>query len=175
MNYQLKDLSVTEYILYLWQTEDLLRSLDFDIEKVNAAVITSVAPQHQSELRLWYSEIIDMMLAEGIKDKGHLQIANIRVSELEELHHALLIDVQQTEYAALYYKCLPSITELRQKENNSDAGDIAVCLQFLYGVLLLRLQKRPITDQTQEAMSLIVHLLNSLSRQYNAQKTSENE
>lgn len=175
MNYQLKDLSITEYVLYLWQTEDLLRSLDFDLDKVNETVINAVAPQHQAGLRQWYSEILDMMLSEGIKQKGHLQIANVRVGELEELHHTLLIDLQQTEYAALYYKSLPFITELRQKEGNPDAGDIAVCLQFMYGILMLRLQKKEITTETQNATNVIVRLLNFLAKEHEAQKTSDNE
>lgn len=175
MNHQLNDFSIAEYILYLWQTEDLLRTLDFDIDKIDANVISHFPENERNEMRQWYQEIIDMMLSEGIKQTGHLQIANIRVEELDELHHALLIDPKNIEYTAPYYKALPFIAELRVKENNPTASDVLVCLQFLYGILMLRLQKKKLSEGTQLALTAITKLIKTLAEHHAQLRKSDDD
>lgn len=64
------------------------------------------------------------------------------LDEADQVHKALLYSMRHPDYTSSYYKVLPLIAELRAKEQNADANDMEVCLNFLYGILLLRLQKK---------------------------------
>ena len=66
--------NIAEYILYLWQLEDLLRALQFSPEAVHSQLI---APRNlsQPEQRLyleWYMDIADLLRQEGKERQGHL-------------------------------------------------------------------------------------------------------
>ena len=36
---QIRESNIAEYVLYMWQTEDLLRGFDFDIEKIEQTIL----------------------------------------------------------------------------------------------------------------------------------------
>ena len=84
--------NIAEYLLYMWQVEDLIRAVGVTIEGVE----THLLPRYQvdestkAEIRTWYSELIDMMRSEGKTENGHLDINRIILMQLEELHRALL-------------------------------------------------------------------------------------
>ena len=66
----------------------------------------------------------------------------------------------------MYYKRLPYIVELRAKGARKDNKDIGTCMDFLYGLLLLRLQHKEITPETERAATDITTLLGQLSDYY---------
>ncbi|MDD2285091.1 MAG: DUF4924 family protein, partial [Paludibacter sp.] len=37
---QLKKTNISEYLLYMWQVEDLIRALQFDIDQINNTIIS---------------------------------------------------------------------------------------------------------------------------------------
>ena len=64
--------NIAEYILYLWQLEDLLRALQFSPEAVHSQLI---APRDlsQPEQRLyleWYMDIADLLRQEGFSEEA---------------------------------------------------------------------------------------------------------
>jgi len=69
-----------------------------------------------------------------------------------------------------YRKVLPLIVELRAKPGGTDYSEIETCLNVLYGVLLLRLQKKEVSQQTTVAVGLISELLRMLSAKYKQDK-----
>ena len=56
--------------------------------------------------------------------------------------------------------------ELRAKSGDAPAGEIETCFNALYGTLMLRLQHRPISKGTQEAVGQISHFIARLSALY---------
>lgn len=77
--------NIAEYILYMWQIEDLIRANDFDMERIRTTVITQYqqSPEVVDEIDRWYQELVDMMLSEGVREKGHINIVRIAIMQLE--------------------------------------------------------------------------------------------
>lgn len=160
--------NIAEYLLYMWQLEDILRAYELDIEKVQQALIDPInfSKAEKDEARIWYIELIEMMKSEGIEKEGHLEINKILLSKLSELHSLLLKDANENIYIETYYKTLPFIVELRGKSNIKEVSEIETCFTALYGYLLLKLQKKGISINTAFAISQITNLLRILSDKY---------
>lgn len=139
--------NIAEYILYLWQMEDYLRAFP---EQANA----------NTELM----ELLDMMHAEGIVQGGHLQLAQNALSELEDLHDELLNT--EAPYRAVMLHLQPSLVLLKAKTDRPTMSDVEACLVLLYQVMLLRLQKKEITTETQTVVNDATQLLRFLSKTY---------
>ncbi|MDE6169936.1 MAG: DUF4924 family protein, partial [Duncaniella sp.] len=59
------------------------------------------------------------------------------------------------------------IVELRAKAGDNPAGEIETCFNALYGVLMLRLQGKEVTQATREAAAKIGRFLALLAKDYN--------
>ncbi len=155
----------------MWQLEDILRAYEFDIERIQQALIdpTSHSDEKKDEARQWYMGLIEQMQSEGIEKEGHLIANNKLLIELSLFHAQLLKNPKELEYVQTYFKTLPFIQELRGKSKSQDLPEIEICFTALYGYLLLKLQKREISPDTASAISQISNLLRSMSRKYNLQ------
>lgn len=169
---QKKKENIAEYLLYMWQIEDIVRAnkLDIDLIKKNIIDKFELPDDTKKEVVDWYENLIEMMKLEGIAEKGHLQINKNVISDLTDLHLRLLKAPKQADYTASYYKTLPFIVELRSHNQNKDIPELETCFAALYGVLLLRLQGKDISGETQAAIAQISSLLRQLSTKYKAEK-----
>jgi hypothetical protein len=160
--------NIVEYLLYMWQVEDLIRACRFDIEIIDKQIISQYdQPENvKTEIRIWYGELISMMRAEGVMEQGHIQINKNIVGELTDLHARLLNTAEETVYKSLYYKSLPSIVQLRSKSGGAEVPEIETCLTAVYGFLLLKLQHREISEDTANAIQQISSLLAFLAAKY---------
>ncbi|MGL5272222.1 MAG: DUF4924 family protein [Phocaeicola sp.] len=173
----LKEKNIAEYLIYMWQVEDLIRANSCDIEKVKSNVIAPypLTDEQRAELTQWYTDLIEMMRYEEVLEKGHLQINKNIILWLTDLHNQLLASPKFPFYSSAYYKALPYIVELRAKGAEKEASEIATCLETLYGILLLKLQKRTISEETKKAQEAITTLLALLSDYYLQDKKSNLE
>ena len=165
---QLKEKNVAEYLLYMWQVEDLIRANHLDIEelKVNYISRFNPSPEQEKEMVEWYVNLIEMMRSEQVQEKGHLQINKNIIILLTDLHLQLLNSPKFPFYSAAYYKALPYIVEIRARNNNRDLPELESCFEILYGVMLLKLQKKAVSADTQKAVADISKLLGMLSDYY---------
>lgn len=172
---KLKEENIAEYLLYMWQIEDIIRANKLDIDIIDKQIISGFEqPQNvKNEIREWYESLIDMMRREDVVEKGHLIVNKNVISELTELHNRLLKSAQETEYTEAYYKTLPFIVELRSKTQDKNTPELETCLAALYGFLLMRLQKKDISGETQSALSQISSFLRLLSLKYKEYKTGK--
>ena len=161
--------NIAEYLLYMWQIEDIIRANGLDIDKIKAHVIDrfELTDAQRKEMVEWYESLIDMMRREGVEKSGHLQLNKNVIIQLTDLHLALLKDPRFPEYTAEFYKTLPYIVELRAKAGDAPAGEIETCFNALYGMLMLRLQSKEITPDTRDAVAQISKFLAILARDYN--------
>lgn len=160
--------NIAEYLLYMWQIEDLIRANGLDIEQIKKTVITNY-PADESQLRAmaeWYESLIDMMRREEVTEKGHLQMNRNIIGDLAQLHLRILADPKFDEYRKEFYATLPFIVELRAKAGEERAGEIETCFNALYGMLLLRLQHKEISDETAKALAQISRFIALLARYY---------
>lgn len=159
--------NIAEYLLYMWQVEDMIRANDLDSDKLRTNLVdryTSLTDEQKRELTEWYESLAEMMRREEVTDKGHLQMNRNIMSRLVELHQALLKDPEFPEYTQTFYRALPYIVELRSKTPEAErAGEIETCFNALYGMLMLRLQKREISDDTRKAIDAITALIAQLA------------
>lgn len=160
--------NIAEYLLYMWQIEDIIRANGLDIEKIEKNVIDKfqLDPAQKKEMTEWYESLIDMMRREDVEKSGHLQLNKNVIIQLTDLHLALLKDPRFPEYTAEFYKTLPYIVELRAKSGEKPAGEIETCFNALYGMLMLRLQSKEVTDDTRQAITQISRFLALLTKDY---------
>lgn len=173
---QKKKENIAEYLLYMWQIEDLIRANGLDIDKIQSNIIDQykdLTDSQRKEMRDWYESLIDMMRMEGVIEKGHLQLNKNVIIQLEDLHRRLLADQKFASYSAQFYHTLPLIVELRSKAGDNKAGEIETLFNALYGVLLLRLQGKEISEETKQAIAQISKFLAVLSMYYKQDYNNE--
>lgn len=160
--------NIAEYILYMWQIEDIIRANGCDIERIRKNVISrfDLTEDKRKEMEEWYESLIDMMRREGVTESGHLQINKNILNQLVQLHQALLADPAFPEYTAEFYRTLPFIVELRGKAGDNKVGEIETCFTALYGMLLMRLQQKEMTDATRDAIQQISRFISVLARNF---------
>ena len=167
--------NIAEYLLYMWQVEDLLRACDLDDEKIEQLLVARFASltEDVTPIRQWYLELRDMMLTEGKRQSGHLQINENVVANLSELHQRLLKEGNDAIYTSCFYSTLPYIVELRGREGEQKVGELETCFTALYGLMILRMQQREVSEQTRAAMQQISKFIALLADKYNAWKSGE--
>ena len=170
---QLKEKNIAEYLIYMWQEEDLIRANHCQMEELETNVIARYPEEERPAMREWYGNLITMMSEEGVKEKGHLQINRNVIINLTELHNALSASPKFPFYTTAYYKALPFIVELRSKSGKKDEPELETCFEALYGVFLLRLQRKSISEGTAKALDTISSFLSMLANYYDKDRKGE--
>lgn len=160
--------NIAEYLLYMWQVEDLIRANQFDLDSIRRTVIAQYdqSDEVKEEIAKWYEELIDMMRSEGVMEKGHIQLNKNVIIALTDLHLRLLKSPKEMVYGAAYYKTLPYIVQLRAKSGGEDLPELETCFNAIYGYLLLRMQGKTVSSETQEAIKQISSFLALLAEKY---------
>lgn len=174
---RLREDNICEYLLYMWQVEDTIRAFGCDIDRIREEYLAGF-PFEEVQVKaetVWFDNLVRMMHEEGRVERGHLQINMVTLQILTDLHQELLRSPKQAFYSAAYYKALPFIVELRRKAEKESVGEVETCLECMYGVMMLRLQHREISKETQQAVAAISRLLAMLSDAYKKEKQGELE
>ena len=164
---EIRKTSIAEYILYMWQLEDLIRAYDCSLSRISDEYISkfNYTDEQKADENEWFGNLIRMMNEEGKREKGHLNINKVTLQDLSDLHQQLLASDNFPFYNAEYYKVLPFIVELRNK-GDKDVDEIETCLNVLYGIMMLRMQKKEISADTERAVKEITTFIGMLSDYY---------
>lgn len=170
--------NIAEYLLYMWQIEDLLRASGLDEEKIDSQLVnrfaaTGISAEQTEEIQQWYHNLADMMRMEGKRESGHLQINENILIDLTDLHLRLLKHGQDAIYTSAFYATLPYIVELRSKEGDRKTGELETCFTALYGIWMLRLQGKDISPETEAAIRQIGKFIGFLAAKYSQWKKGE--
>ena len=169
---ELREKNIAEYLLYMWQVEDMIRAAGLDSDRLYDSVIKS-SGRSEADCRewcQWYDDLIEMMRAEGKTDSGHLQINENVLILLEDLHTRLLESHKQPQYRDLYYKALPFIVEFRAKNHSTENEELRDCFNMLYGVWLLKVQGKPVSTATEQAVKAVSAFIGKLAVLYREDK-----
>lgn len=171
---KLRQNSIAEYLLYMWQMEDLIRAYGCSLARIKREYINGFdfTDEQKEEETDWFGNLIRMMNEEGKRENGHLQINQVMLQDLMDLHLELLQSQKFPFYNSEYFKVLPYIVELRQK-GDKDVSEIETCLDALYGIMLLKMQGKEITAETEHAVQEITTFIGMLSDYYKDPKTQE--
>ena len=88
---ELRKNSIAEYLLYMWQMEDLIRVYGCSLPVIKREYINKfdfTEEQKEEELD-WIGNLIRMMNEEGKREYGHLQINEVLLKDVCDLHHRL--------------------------------------------------------------------------------------
>ncbi|MEX2380584.1 MAG: DUF4924 family protein, partial [Vicingaceae bacterium] len=135
-----KETNIVEYLLYMYQVEDIIRSFQFDLEKIDRAIVQQYdkSEKVKAEIKAWYADLIEKMKVQSIQQSGHLEELNEIINGLNVLHRSLLTTFQDKEYQQLYEQAAGVLSELKQRTDPAlKSNEIAVCVNGLYGLLVL--------------------------------------
>ena len=161
--------NIAEYILYMWQIEDLIRAYNFDPDRINKELADQyqVDPDIKKDIRLWYEGLIESMKSEQIKSAGHLAYLVGLLDDLNDFHYRLIDSPHHSDYRVLYEDAIYNIGDFRKKMIVTDKmSDMEVCLTVLYGFMLMKMKKRTISEDTAEAIETIRKLVAMLSLKF---------
>ena len=162
--------------MYMWQIEDIIRAYQLDIDKIQEGIIDkyqNLSEEQRKEMREWYESLIDMMRREGVEKSGHLQLNKNVLIDLNNLHRRLLKNPKFAQYAAEYYKTLPFIVEIRAKAGENKKDELESCFDALYGILMLRLSRKEVSEETTNAAKQISRFLAMLANYYKKDYNNE--
>ena len=92
---QKKRENIAEYLLYMWQIEDLIRAFGLDLDRIEENIVNkheNLSDEQRKEMSEWYESLIDMMRREDVVEKGHLQINKNVIIALDDLNARLVKD-----------------------------------------------------------------------------------
>ena len=156
----------------MWQIEDIIRAYGCSLPVIKKQYIErfNFSEEQKAEEIDWFGNLIRMMNEEGKRESGHLDINKVILKDVIDLHGMLLQSTKFPIYNAEYYKVLPFIVELRNR-GDKDLNEIETCLDALYGVMMLRLQKKTISPETERAIKEITTFVGLLSDYYIKDRT----
>jgi hypothetical protein len=164
--------NIAEYVLYMWQIEDLLRALNFDKDTIYRTLIEplNVSEEKKQEILYWYLGIISILKEEQKESYGHNYHSLHVIGELTDLHLYLL--KKDAEYNSLFSSAQGDIALFKQK-SAKEAGDIEIAFDALYAKLLLKMKHEQISDETSAAFGRIASLIAYLSDAFRKFETGE--
>ena len=167
--------NIAEYILYMYQLEDVIRAYDLDLEAIIENYVRPQLPDESiiGEYREWYTDIIQKMKVQRIEKAGHLLSTQDILVELSYLHNTLLNITRDQKYIGAYEVANKFIEEFKEKSNLKDRNQIEIAFHAMYMKLLLKLQKKEISAETEEGFDAMRIMLAYLSRSYNKMKSGD--
>ena len=152
--------NIAEYILYLWQLEDLLRALQMSPEAIYSQLVKTqnLTADKEQELLIWYMGIVNLLKEEGKEEHGHLMHTHHLINDLYNQHLQLMQLPIGADYRALYTKLQPELPKLRELLSAKEMSDIELCFRALYAVMLYRMKgdKRSSVDDVIEVISPVI-------------------
>ena len=167
--------NIAEYILYMYQIEYVIRAYRFDLEEIMEHYVRPQLPDESflPQYRRWYTSLINEMQSAKIEKIGHLPSLSEVMIELSYLHTTLLSATKDPKYIGIFDIASVNIAEFKEKSNLKEKNDVEIAFHAMYMKLLLRLQKKEISAETEEAFDSMRIMLAYLSRGYHKMKAGD--
>lgn len=170
-----KESNIVEYVLYMWHIEEAVRSLNLDINRIESEIIDqfSLPEDARSKMYDWYADIVRRMKEQRIHETGHLEELRELMNEIYYLHQSLVTLYQDKEYQRLLAEAKPNLDILQKKSDGDQKSEVELAMNGLFGVLILKLKKREVSEGTQDAVKSISKMMGHLAKQYNKMKLGQ--
>ena len=157
---------IVEYILFLWQIEDLIRAAKFNPDILEGwaeetAMREDTDPDREKE---WIVGLAQSMRIEGKEESGHITKVSEPLVELAHLHEMLLGTVEDLRYKEAFETAKPFLKELSAKQNDEAVHPVEQLLIGLYGWLMLRMKKEVISPESEAGFVSFRNWANALAR-----------
>lgn len=157
--------NIAEYILYLWQLEDLLRALQFSPEAIYSQFVAprNLTEESQNILLMWYMDIVALLREEEKEQSGHLNHTLHLIGDMHNLHLQLMNLPVGAHYRTTFARLEPYLPILRLALGKN-ISDTELCFRALYATMLYRIkdgENSAITD-TIEYISPVIGELTAI-------------
>lgn len=162
-----KSQNIPEYIIYMYQMEDLLRAYHFNLDDVRLYVISHypVSESEKEETAVWFADLAFEMKISNVENTGHLPQTQKLADRLASIHWSLL--KTDKVYFDLYQNAKPHLIRLvLEAGENAPKHEIQIALNAIYGQLLARLRSREVPADILEATDTFGDILSYLNWAY---------
>jgi hypothetical protein len=159
-----KTQNIPEYIIYMYQMEDLLRAYQFNLDDVRQYVISHypVSASEKEETAAWFADLVFEMKKAKVEESGHLPQTQGLVDQLASIHWSLL--KTDSQYFGLYQNAKPHLIRLiLEAGEKAPKHEIQMGINAIYGLLLARLRSREVPADILEATDTFGDLLSYLN------------
>ena len=134
--------NIAEYILYIWQLEDLLRAMQFSPEAVYSQLVGKQQADgvEKQAAFLWYMDIANLLKSEGKEEVGHIDHTMHLIKDLNELHGSLLLLPSGEKYRQVFAPLAEVLPLLKERMEKPDMSDVEFAMRALYSVMLYRIK-----------------------------------
>lgn len=168
--------NIVEYLLYMYQIEDIIRSLELDPTKVRQLIVNQFdqSDEVKEKINDWYLDLIDSMQKEGKTKSGHLNQLVDQIQSLQDFHDKLLTVYQDKEYQKKYEQAKPVLRELVMRSGGKDLiNEVDVAVNGVYGYLVLKLKRADISEGTESSIQKINAMLAHLAHKFKKEEEGE--
>lgn len=162
--------NIVEYILYMWNVEDLIRANGLDMKKIDDAVISKyniTDPAQRQQVYDWWDNLCEMMRREGKETSGHLQILTMLANDIYNFHLYLLTQPDEIPYQNAFKTAWPDLSLFMTKIPGGDQMQhVLLALTAIYDFYLLKLQGKTVLADTTNAIVRISRFMAILSQKY---------
>lgn len=134
--------NIAEYILYLWQLEDLFRALQFSPEAIYSQLVDKQerSDEEKQGVFFWYMDLVNLLRTEGKEEHGHLDHTLHLIKDLNDLHETLLKVPAGEPYRAVFQPLAPDLLRLKEKFEKPGLSDVEFMMRSLYSAMLYRIK-----------------------------------
>lgn len=165
--------NIIEYLLYVWQMEDLVRATGFNAELIGSILSAQFEGDQLLAESEWFTELSRQMKSQKMEKTGHVSEVHELMNELVFLHNSLLNVFQDKDYIEAYETAKPDLAAFVERANQIFVSDIEPGLVALYGLLTLRLKKVEVSKETEESMEKFKKMFAYLADRYRKMKKGE--
>lgn len=168
--------NIAEYILYLWQLEDLLRALQFSPEAVFSTLIEprkDISEEQKTVFLMWYMDIANLLREEGKEEKGHLEHTLHLIGDMHNLHLQLLKLPVGEHYRKTFARLESELPRLREVLGNPGMSDTELCFRALYAAMLYRIKGEGEKSAVADTIEYISPVIAELADTYRRVETGE--
>ena len=161
--------NIAEYILYLWQIEDLLRALQFSPEAIYSQLVAprDVEEEQKHIYLLWYMDIVNLLRKEGKDESGHLEHTLHLIADMHNLHLQLMHHPIGEHYRKTFARLAPQLPSLRAMIQKEEISDTELAFRALYATMLYRIKgDKKREEAIRDTMELVSPVVAELADMY---------
>ena len=161
--------NIAEYILYLWQLEDLLRAMQFSPEAIYSQLVAprKIDESIKHEFLICNMDIVNLLRKEGKEESGHLEHTLHLIGDMHNLHLQLMQHPIGAHYRKTFAALEPQLPMLRGLVKKEDICDTELCFRALYAVMLYRIKgETKHAEAIKDTMELVSPVIAELAAMY---------
>lgn len=159
--------NIAEYIVHMYQTEDLIVTYDFNLDDILQYVISHMSKEEAElkEILLWYAGVIDEMQQEKLPEQGRrLSSTQEFVARLSTIHSELF--EKDEAYQEIFNKARTELEEQSKLSGGKITDPVQLCINAVYGRLVISLSGKKLPESQEEMVERFGNVLAYLAGEF---------